>query len=183
MQRKRRRSIACCAGQVFVDLHTISKQSSSSQCGAIFAEESGEDSAALCERYRLAMPTRPGHFIEHQLELNAAPELTLEACTVGGGRGITEDDCVATERLRGWLEGLRDCPLSPPEQRSPGRRSKDTTPSDEVMRTVHQQRVAAHCSQALTRDIPAGAERAQRRAVPRGGSLLTLWIGTGVRTR
>ena len=135
-------------GELFIDLHSITKQS----VRASVEQYSLKELERFCDyarRVPLAEANQARHFIEHQLELSPSPTLTDEACRVV--EGYNEDDCRATERLRNWLESLRDklivsgteVPRPPP---------KDTSPSAEA--TVRQQRVAA-LFDALTRDLPA----------------------------
>jgi uncharacterized protein len=89
------------------------------------------------------------HFVEHQLELIPSPTLTDEARSAV--EGYNEDDCRATERLRHWLEGLRDGLIASGSE-VPRPEPKDASPSEEL--TAQQQRVAA-LFDALTRDLPA----------------------------
>src|SRR5271165_4298426 len=135
-------------GELFIDLHSITKQS----VRASVEQYSLKELERFCDyarRVPLAEANQARHFIDHQLELSPSPTLTDEACRVV--EGYNEDDCRATERLRNWLESLRDklvvsgteVPRPPP---------KDTSPSAEA--TVRQQRVAA-LFDALTKDLPA----------------------------
>jgi hypothetical protein len=62
-----------------------------------------------------------------------------------------EDDCLATERFRHWLEGLR-AEIIASGTEIPRPEVKDTAASEDV--GAHQQRVAA-LFDALTRDLPA----------------------------
>jgi hypothetical protein len=77
------------------------------------------------------------------------PTLTNGVC--GLVEGYNEDDCRATERLRHWLEDLRDGLIAGGTE-IPRPPVKDTSPSEGV--NAHQQRVAA-LFDALTRDLPA----------------------------
>ena len=135
-------------GEVFIDLHSITKQS----VRASVEQYSLKEMEKFCD-YRREVPlpeaNQARHFIEHQLEMSPSPTLTDEAC--GIVEGYNEDDCRATERLRHWLESLRrQIIVSGTEIPRP--QLKDTSPSEEV--TAHQQRVAA-LFDALTRDLPA----------------------------
>ena len=100
-------------------------------------------------RVPLAEANQARHFVEHQLELIPSPTLTDEARAVV--EGYNEDDCQATERLRGWFEGLR-AGLIESGSDIPRPAAKDASPSEEL--TSQQQRVAA-LFDALTRGLPA----------------------------
>ncbi len=134
-------------GEVFIDLHSITKQS----VRASVEQYSLKEMERFCD-YRRSVPlpeaNQARHFIEHQLELSPSPTLTDEACRVV--EGYNEDDCRATERLRHWLESLR-AELIASGTEVPRPEAKDTSPSEEV--TAHQQRVAA-LFDALTKDLP-----------------------------
>jgi uncharacterized protein len=135
-------------GEVFIDLHSITKQS----VRASIEQYSLKEMERFCD-YRRSVPlpeaNQARHFIEHQLELSPAPTLTGQACRIV--EGYNEDDCRATERLRHWLESLRAQIISNGTE-IPRPQAKDTSPSEEV--TAHQQRVAA-LFDALTKDLPA----------------------------
>ena len=135
-------------GEVFIDLHSITKQS----VRASIEQYSLKEMERFCDyRRRVPLPeaNQARHFIEHQLELSPAPTLTDQACRIV--EGYNEDDCRATERLRHWLESLRARIISNGTE-VPRPQAKDTSPSEEV--TAHQQRVAA-LFDALTKDLPA----------------------------
>lgn len=135
-------------GEVFVDLHGITKQS----VRASVEQYSLKEIEKFCD-YPRKVPLRKAnqarHFIEHQLELSLSPTFTDEAR--GLVEGYNEDDCRATERVRNWLEGLRAKLLASGSQ-VPRPAVKDTSPSEEVK--AHQQRVAA-LFDALTQGLPA----------------------------
>ncbi len=135
-------------GETFIDLHRITKQS----VRASVEQYSLKEMEKFCDyQRRVPLPeaNQARHFVEHQLELIPSPTLTDEARVVV--EGYNEDDCRATERLRGWLEGLR-AGLIESGSDVPRPETKDASPSEEV--TDHQQRVAA-LFDALTRDLPA----------------------------
>ena len=135
-------------GEVFIDLHSITKQS----VRASVEQYSLKEMERFCDyRRRVPLPeaNQARHFIEHQLELSTALTLTDQAC--GIVEGYNEDDCRATERLRHWLESLRAQIISSGME-VPRPQAKDTSPSEEI--TAHQQRVAA-LFDALTKDLPA----------------------------
>jgi hypothetical protein len=135
-------------GQIFVDLHTITKQSvraSVEQCSL-------KEMERFCDYHRrvpLPEANQARHFVEHQLEMIPSPTLPDEARTVV--EGYNEDDCRATERLRHWLESLRTGLIASGSD-VPRPAAQDASPSEEV--TAHQQRVAA-LFDALTSDLPA----------------------------
>jgi uncharacterized protein len=135
-------------GKVIIDLHSITKQSVRASVEQYSLKEI-EKFCGYQRRVPLAEADPARHFIEHQLELNVTPALTGPAR--GTVEAYNEDDCRATERLRHWLESLRDgviasgTDLARPEP-------KDQSPNEEV--TAHQQRVAALFG-ALTQDLPA----------------------------
>ncbi len=134
-------------GEVFVDLHLITKQS----VRASVEEYSLKEMEKFCGYVRkvaLREANQARHFVEHQLELNVSPAITDEARRLV--EGYNEDDCRATERLRHWLEGLRG-KLVAGGMEVPRPALKDTSPSDEV--TAHQRRVAA-LFEALTHGLP-----------------------------
>jgi predicted RecB family nuclease len=134
-------------GEVFVDLHNITKRS----VRASIEQYSLKEMERFCDyRRRVPLPeaNQARHFVEHQLELSPAPALTDQACRIV--EGYNEDDCRATERLRHWLENLRAQIISNGTE-IPRPQPKDTSPSEEV--TAHQQRVAA-LFDALTKDLP-----------------------------
>jgi len=98
-------------GEIFVDLHRITKQS----VRASVEQYSLKALESFCEyRRRVPLPeaSQARHFVEHQLELSSRPSLTEEACRTV--QGYNEDDCLATERLRGWLEQLRGAEMERP---------------------------------------------------------------------
>jgi predicted RecB family nuclease len=91
-------------GEVFIDLHSIAKQS----VRASVEQYSLKELERFCDyarRVPLPEANQARHFIEHQLELSPSPNLADEACRVV--EGYNEDDCRTTERLRHWLEKLR----------------------------------------------------------------------------
>ena len=135
-------------GKVFVDLHTITKQS----VRASVEQYSLKEIEKFCDyRRRVPLPeaNQARHFIEHQLELGPLPPLTDQAC--GTIEGYNEDDCRATERLRHWLESLRS-EIIVKGTEIPRPEAKDASASEQV--TAHQQRVAA-LFDVLTKDLPA----------------------------
>ncbi|MBZ5677085.1 MAG: TM0106 family RecB-like putative nuclease [Acidobacteriia bacterium] len=135
-------------GEVFVDLHSIAKQS----VRASVEQYSLKEMERFCDyRRRIPLPeaNQARHFIEHQLEMTSSPILTSEAC--GIVEGYNEDDCRATEQLRRWLEGLRAGMIAGGTG-VPRPEPKDMSASEEV--TAHQQRVVALFG-ALTHDLPA----------------------------
>lgn len=134
-------------GEVFIDLHGIIKQS----VRASVEQYSLKDMEKFCDYERkvpLQEANQARHFIEHQLELSTSPAITEEARKLV--EGYNEDDCRATERLRQWLEGLRD-KLVASGTEVPRPALKDTAPSEEV--SAHQRRVA-ELFDRLTRDLP-----------------------------
>jgi uncharacterized protein len=136
-------------GEVFIDLHSITKQS----VRASVEQYSLKELEAFCNyrrRVPLAEANQARHFVEHQLELSPAPPgLTNEATRLV--EGYNEDDCRAAERLRTLLEKLRAERVAGGVE-IPRPAPKDTAPSEEL--SAHQQRVAA-LFEALTRDLPA----------------------------
>jgi uncharacterized protein len=135
-------------GKVFVDLHTITKQSVRAS-----VEQYSLKEIEIFSRYerRVALPeaNQARHFVEHQLELGRPPSVTDQSCKTI--EGYNEDDCRATERLRDWLEGLRSEKIAGGTE-IPRPEKVDASPSKEV--TARQRRVAALFN-ALTRDLPA----------------------------
>ena len=135
-------------GGIFIDLHGITKQ-----CVRASVEQySLKEMEKFCDyQRRVPLPeaNQARHFVEHQLEMIPSPTLTDEARSVV--KGYNEDDCRATERLRGWLEGLR-AGLIESGTEIPRPAPKDASPSEAL--TAQQQRVAA-LFDALTRDLPA----------------------------
>jgi uncharacterized protein len=135
-------------GKIFVDLHTITKQS----VRASVEQYSLKEMERFCNYQRtvpLPEANQARHFVEHQLEMISSPTLPDEARVVV--EGYNEDDCRATERLRHWLESLRTGLIASGSD-VPRPAAMDASPSEEV--TAHQQRVAA-LFDALTRDLPA----------------------------
>jgi predicted RecB family nuclease len=135
-------------GKVFVDLHSITKQS----VRASVEQYSLKEMEKFCKYQRkvpLPEANKARHFIEHQLEMSPTPMLTDLA------QGIVErynqDDCQATERLRDWLESLRSAEISTGVQ-IPRPQFKDASPSEKV--TDRQLRVA-ELFEALTKGLPA----------------------------
>jgi hypothetical protein len=105
-------------------------------------------------RRRVPLPeaSQARHFIEHQLELTSSPSLTEKACRIV--EGYNEDDCLAAERLRGWLEELRAGVIAGgTELARPTPKPMDPTESA----TVRQERVAALFNR-LTADLPSEPE-------------------------
>jgi predicted RecB family nuclease len=84
-------------GELFVDLHGITKQS----VRASVEQYSLKEMERFCD-YARVVPLRDAnharHFVEHQLELNPSPTLTDEA--QAAVEGYNKDDCLAAERLR-----------------------------------------------------------------------------------
>ena len=137
-------------GDVIVDLHRVVKQS----VRASVEEYSLKAMEKFCgyeRRVPLPKANQARHFVEHQLELNAAPALTERARDTV--EGYNEDDCRATERLRLWLEGLRAAVIASGTD-LPRPQAKDSSADEGV--TAHQRRVAA-LFDALTLDLPAEA--------------------------
>ena len=134
-------------GKVLIDLHGVVKQG----IRASVEQYSLKELERFCG-YKRGVPlpeaNQARHFIEHQLELSPAPELTDEACRIV--KAYNEDDCRATERLRQWLEDLRTEIVAAGTD-IPRPEAKDVSASEEI--TAHQQRVAA-LFEALTRDLP-----------------------------
>jgi uncharacterized protein len=135
-------------GHVFVDLHTITKQA----LRASVEQYSLKEIEKFCDyRRRVGLPeaNQARHFVEHQLELRTAPDLTDESrATV---MSYNEDDCRATEKLRGWLESLRTSLIESGTD-VPRPAAPDARPREE--QTAQQQRVTA-LFEVLTRDLPA----------------------------
>jgi uncharacterized protein len=135
-------------GRIFVDLHTVTKQS----VRASVEQYSLKEIEKFCDYRRKILLTEANparHFIEHQLELGQSPTVTGYDC--GVIEGYNEDDCRATGRLRDWLESLRSTIVTGGTE-IPRPEAKDTSPSKEV--TAHQERVAA-LFEALTKGLPA----------------------------
>jgi predicted RecB family nuclease len=135
-------------GKVFIDLHGVIKQG----VRASVEQYSLKEMERFCGyRRRVPLPeaNQARHFVEHQLELSPSPVLTDEACRVV--EGYNEDDCLATEQLRQWLENLR-AEIVAGGTEIPRPEVKDMSASEAV--TAQQQRVAA-LFDALTRDLPA----------------------------
>jgi predicted RecB family nuclease len=135
-------------GKVFIDLHTIIKQS----VRASVEQYSLKDMERFCEYSRsvpLPEASQARHFIEHQLELGSCPSLTDEACRVV--QGYNRDDCQATEAVRNWLETLRsNLIIGGADIARPAR--PDAAASENT--TAHRERVAA-IFEALTADLPS----------------------------
>ncbi len=135
-------------GEIFIDLHGITKQS----VRASVEQYSLKEMEKFCDyQRRVPLPeaNQARHFVEHQLEMMPSPTLSDEVRALV--EGYNEDDCRATERLRYWLEALRDGLIANGRQ-VPRPEPKDASPSEEL--TAQQQRVAA-LFDALTRDLPA----------------------------
>lgn len=78
-------------GEIFVDLHTVAKQA----VRASVEQYSLKDLEKFCDFTRtVSLPdaNQSRHFVEHQLELNASPELTAAATAVV--EGYNQDDCL-----------------------------------------------------------------------------------------
>jgi hypothetical protein len=135
-------------GKVFVDLHSITKQS----VRASVEQYSLKEMEKFCKYQRevpLPEANQARHFIEHQLEMSSTPILTdLAQRTV---ERYNQDDCQATERLREWLESLRSTEILTGAQ-IPRPQFKDASPSEKV--TDRQLRVAELFA-ALTKGLPA----------------------------
>lgn len=147
-------------GKVMVDLHTVAKQT----VRASVEQYSLKEIEKFCEfRRRVPLPdaSQARHFIEHQLELSASPELTEEALRTV--EGYNEDDCRATESLRRWLENLRSRMIEDGKE-VPRPPVLDASPSERV--TEHKQRVAA-LFDALTRDLPPEPDERNREQAAR----------------
>ena len=135
-------------GGLFVDLHVIIKQS----IRASVEQYSLKDMERFCNYVRkvqLREASQARHFVEHQLELDPAASISDEVR--GLVEGYNEDDCRATERLRQWLESVREQIIASGTE-IPRLVLKDTSPSEEV--SAHQRRVAA-LFDALTQGLPA----------------------------
>lgn len=135
-------------GELFVDLHVITKES----VRASVEQYSLKDMERFCNYVRtvpLLEANQARHFVEHQLEINPAASVTDEARVLV--EGYNEDDCRATERLRLWLEALREKLIASGTE-VPRPMLKDTSPSEEV--SAHQRRVAV-LFDALTVGLPA----------------------------
>ena len=132
-------------GEIFVDLHRITKQS----VRASVEQYSLKALESFCKyRRRVPLPeaSQARHFVEHQLELSSSPSLTEEACRTV--QGYNEDDCLATERLRGWLEELRGTEMARPMP-------QPMAPSENA--AARQERVAARFDR-LTANLPPEPE-------------------------
>ena len=135
-------------GEIFVDLHAIAKQS----VRASVEQYSLKDLEKFCDFKRsvqLSDASQARHFVEHQLEMNEAKGLTADVCAIV--EGYNQDDCLATEALRRWLEGLRASVVAG-GQAFARPEPKDTTASAQV--TAQQARIAA-LFESLTLDVPA----------------------------
>jgi uncharacterized protein len=145
-------------GKVIVDLHLIAKQS----VRASVEQYSLKELEKFCgyeRRIPLSEANQARHFIEHQLELNVTASFTDQARETV--EGYNEDDCRATERLRHWLEDLRDRVIASGTD-IPRPQAKEGSSSEEA--TAHRRRVAA-LFEGLTRDLPAEpAERTSEQA-------------------
>jgi predicted RecB family nuclease len=135
-------------GEVFIDLHSITKQS----VRASVEQYSLKEMEKFCDynrRVPLPEASQARHFLEHQLEMTQSPALTDDAW--GIVERYNEDDCRATEQLRRWLEDLRTGMIAGGTD-VPRPEPKDMSTSKKV--TDRQQRVIALFS-ALTHDLPA----------------------------
>jgi predicted RecB family nuclease len=135
-------------GKVFVDLHSITKQSVRASVEQYSLKEM-EKFSKYQRKVPLPEANKARHFIEHQLEMSPTPTLTDLA--QGIVEGYNQDDCQATERLRDWLESLRSAKISTGVQ-IPRPQFKDASPSEKV--TDRQLRVAELFA-ALTKGLPA----------------------------
>lgn len=91
-------------GGVFIDLHSIIKQS----LIASVEQYSLKDLEQFCNYRRvveLADASKARHVIEHALEQATFDAIAEE--TKNAVRGYNEDDCRSTEALRDWLEQIR----------------------------------------------------------------------------
>jgi uncharacterized protein len=135
-------------GDVFVDLHSITKQSMRASVEEYSLKEM-EKFGDYRRRIPLPDANQARHFVEHQLELRKSLVLTDAMRAVV--EGYNEDDCRATERHRVWLEKLRSDLIA--GGKTIGRPApKDAAPSEEL--SAHVKRVAGLFN-ALTRDLPA----------------------------
>jgi predicted RecB family nuclease len=145
-------------GEVFVDLHAITRQSLRASVEQYSLKEM-EKFGDYQRRVPLPEANQARHFVEHQLELQRSLLLTGTIRTLV--EGYNEDDCRATERHRQWLENLRSELMARGEaiaRPAP----KDAVPSEKL--SAHTQRVA-RLFDALTRDLPAEPkDRFQARA-------------------
>lgn len=135
-------------GEIFVDLHAIAKQS----VRASVEQYSLKDLEKFCDFQRkvpLSDASQARHFVEHQLEMNEARGLTADVCAIV--EGYNQDDCLATEALRWWLESLRASVVAG-GRRIPRPEPKDTTPNEQV--SAQQARIAA-LFESLICDVPA----------------------------
>lgn len=135
-------------GETFVDLHIVTKQSVRASVEQYSLKEM-EKFCGYARKVPLQEANQARHFVEHELEMDPSPSVTDEARLLV--EGYNEDDCRATDRLRQWLESLREKLIANgTEVPRPG--LKDTSPSEEV--SAHQRRVAV-LFDALTQDLPA----------------------------
>ena len=134
-------------GEIFVDLHSVAKQS----VRASVEQYSLKDLEKFCDFKRgvqLSDASQARHFVEHQLEMNEAKGLTAEVCEIV--EGYNQDDCLATERLRRWLEHLRASVIAGGQQVTRPE-PKDTIASEQA--TAQQARIAV-LFEALTLGVP-----------------------------
>lgn len=138
-------------GEVFVDLHTIVKQSVRASVEQYSLKEV-ERLFGFEREVPLADANKGRHVVEHQLELGTSRELREEVKAVV--ERYNEDDCRATWRLRLWLEEIRAAATAAGvEIARPA--PADPAPSEEA--SAAQQRVAEVFA-ALTRDLPPEPE-------------------------
>ena len=138
-------------GRIFVDLHGVVRQGLRASVEQYSLKEM-EIFSGYARRVPLPEANQARHFIEHQLELSPAPVLTEEACRTV--ESYNTDDCLATERLRRWLEEQRAA-LIAEGTHVPRPAAQAMEASEDV--TAHQQRITA-LFEALTRDLPAEPE-------------------------
>jgi len=135
-------------GEVFVDLHAITKQ-----CIRASVEQYSLKEIEKFGDYRRRVPlpeaNRARHVVEHQLELQRSMIMTEDIQR--SVEGYNEDDCRATEQHHHWLETLR-AELVAGGKVIPRPASKDAAASEQL--TAQAQRVATMFA-TLTRDLPS----------------------------
>lgn len=134
-------------GERFIDLHSIIRQSMRASVEQ-YSLKNMEKFTSYQRMVPLSDANSARHFLENQLELGIAPNLTDPASKII--EGYNEDDCRATWQLREWLEKIRaEVIAGGTEITRPARR--DTSRSEGM--TDRQRRVVA-LFDALTRDVP-----------------------------
>lgn len=135
-------------GEVFVDLHSITKQSLRASVEEYSLKEM-EKFGDYRRRVPLPDANQARHFVEHQLELRNSVVLSEGVRALV--EGYNEDDCRATERHRQWLENLRSELIAGGKTVA---RPVPTNPAPSEAVSAHAKRVAS-LFEALTRDLPA----------------------------